>query len=189
MRCIKHDGTPDFLHPRDGSHVSNEIIVTKCGAPFGEKIIFASRGLELGCNILHIPRRKELTFLHIHNPTGLRCRDNEIGLTAQERWNLKDVNELSSNSSLFGIVNIRRDWHPMGGTYLTQQLTSVANGSASKRFCRCAIGLVVGCLENKIDALPIADGLDFVCHSAREFRSFNHAWSENEKQITTTKNS
>ena len=62
MCGVKNNGAAEFLHPRNRTHVGYKVVVTKSGAPFGEKIIPASRGLEFQGDIFHIPWGKELAF-------------------------------------------------------------------------------------------------------------------------------
>ena len=51
----------------------------------------------------------ELSFFDVDGKSRPRCRDKQIGLTAEKRGNLEEVNDFRGFACLFRFVNIRQD--------------------------------------------------------------------------------
>ena len=88
MGCVEDDPYAGFLHPGDGSHVRDEIVVAEGGPPLGDEVVRAAEGLELVGYVLNVPRRKKLAFFHIHDPAGAGGGLEQVGLAAEEGGNL-----------------------------------------------------------------------------------------------------
>ena len=183
MGGVEHHLRAEFLHPRDGAHVGDQIVVAKGRSTLGEEIVTATRSLELGGHIFHIPRREELAFFDIHHAPGLGGGHNEVGLAAEKRGDLENIDELGGDHGLLGRVDIRGDWRLDGGTDFGQQGATLSNRGAPEGFRRGAVRLVVGGLENKRRSLAIADFFNPVGHPAREGRRFDDARTENKKKF------
>ena len=64
-----------------------------CDPALGEEIVTAAFGLEFCGDIFHIPRREELAFFDIHDPAGVGGGSEKIGLAAEERRDLENIDE------------------------------------------------------------------------------------------------
>src|SRR5439155_25912934 len=86
-----------LAHPMERAHIGDEIIVTEGRATLRETEFFVAECDELFRNVLHIPRREELAFLHIDRPTSLGRGAEQIRLPAQKRGNLQQVDLFPGN--------------------------------------------------------------------------------------------
>ena len=90
-------GAVEFHHVRDPDEVVDESVVSEEGAALGEHEVVASR---FGCFAdwsSHLAWGEELSFFDV-NPAalcrrGLCGRDDEVGLSAQERGNLDQIHD------------------------------------------------------------------------------------------------
>src|SRR5438309_10019920 len=62
MRRIENDRITFFAHPVERAHVGDQIIVTEGCAALSETKLFATERRELLGNVLHVPRREELSL-------------------------------------------------------------------------------------------------------------------------------
>src|SRR5438309_802249 len=100
MRGVEDHRDAKGFHDWNGPHVGNQIVVTESGPTLGDHEL-ASAGLGgLFDDLSHFCGRKELTFLDVHDFSGLDGGVDQVGLTAQKCWNLKDIDDLSSHGGL-----------------------------------------------------------------------------------------
>ena len=82
--------------PQDGeaSHVRHQVVVAERDPPLRKDypVIAARKGLFQ--HILHVPGGKELPFLDIHRASARGGREEKVGLTAEKRRYLYDVQHL-----------------------------------------------------------------------------------------------
>ena len=71
----------------------------------------AAKGAHFVGDVHRVPRRKELTFLHIDRAAGLCGGFEQVGLTAQKRGDLQQVDKLRGDFGLLGGVDVGRDRH------------------------------------------------------------------------------
>ena len=57
----------------------------------------------------HVGRGHELTLLDVDRCAGFAGRDKEVGLSAEERWYLKYIDDFGRFSALIGGMHIRED--------------------------------------------------------------------------------
>ena len=175
MGGVENHLRAEFLHPGNRAHVGDQVVVAEGRSALGEEIVPATGPHEFGGDIFHIPRSEELAFFDIHHPAGFGCCHDEIGLTAEERGDLEDIDKLGSDLGFFGRVDIGGDRGLDGSSDFGQEGTTIANRSAAERFHRGAIGFVVGGFENKSRSLAITDFFDPGRHPASEGRRLDDA--------------
>ena len=56
-----------------------------------------------------VPRGEKLPLLDVDSSSGLRCGDEQIGLSAQEGGDLEDVYDLCNWAAVLGEVDGRHD--------------------------------------------------------------------------------
>src|SRR6185503_19835677 len=91
MRDIEYDGAVEALHDRKAAEVHNEIVVAERRAPLGEQEALVSRLSHFLDDVFHFPGREELALLHVNDLSGLGGGKDEIGLTAEKRRDLQNV--------------------------------------------------------------------------------------------------
>src|SRR4051795_697511 len=84
MCCVEDHAVSGFAYPMKRAHVSDEIVVTKRGAAFGETKLRVAKSDQFFSNIRYVPRREELTFFDINCPSGLRRCAQQVCLTAEK---------------------------------------------------------------------------------------------------------
>ena len=87
MRGIEDHRTAEPPHLYQSRHIDYQPAVTEGRASLREpQVPFSACAgdhlLDLLYRPFHVPRRHELAFLDVDNPSGLRCRLQEVGLTA-----------------------------------------------------------------------------------------------------------
>jgi hypothetical protein len=100
MRYIEHHWTAETLHDGKTSEIHHEIVVAKGSTTFGEQYTITAGLTDFLNDILHFPWGEELPFLHVHDLTGLRSCEEQVRLTREERWDLKDVENLPGRLAL-----------------------------------------------------------------------------------------
>ena len=88
---------------------------------------------DLGGDLRHVPRRKELAFLDVDCGPCLPCRQKKIGLPAQKGRNLEDVNGSGGFLALLGQVNIRQCGSADRATNLIENCEAVTDAGAAGR--------------------------------------------------------
>ena len=64
VRGVEADRAAELLHDRNRAQVSDEVVVSKAGAPIGEQNPLVSNRDEFLDDVLHIPRGEELPFFY-----------------------------------------------------------------------------------------------------------------------------
>ena len=94
VRHVEHDRHALRPHHRKRAHVDDEIVVAEARAALGDDDPRVARVDRLCDRMLHIVRREKLSLLDVHDPSGLRGGDDEIGLTREKRGNLQHVGDV-----------------------------------------------------------------------------------------------
>ena len=157
MRSIIRNGNAEGRHDGKRPHIADEIVVAEGSAPVAEDNPSVAGGPRFFKNSLHVPRRQELPFLDMERFAGLCRLDDEIGLPAQEGWDLEDVEDFRGRERLFGKVDIREDWDPIALLDFTQDRKPLCQARASEGVERESVGLVVAGLEDEVDAAALDD--------------------------------
>ena len=82
MGRVHHDRVSDLRHLRQAAHVSDQRVVAKGGAAFGQQDAFVAGGFDLGDDIGHIPRGQKLTLFDVHDLARIARGQQHIGLAA-----------------------------------------------------------------------------------------------------------
>ena len=96
-------------HDRQRPHVVDEGVVAEARAALGQQHVARAGGVELGDDVLHVPRREELALLDIDRPAGAGGGDEKIGLAAQEGGDLQSVDGLGDGGALAALVDVGDD--------------------------------------------------------------------------------
>src|SRR5205085_8241610 len=85
-----------------------EIVVTESRAALREDEILVAECDQLFRDILHVPRREELALLHVDDAAGFGRGLEQIGLPAQKRRDLQDIDHVSSDLGFRRRMHISR---------------------------------------------------------------------------------
>ena len=99
-------GQPKLAHDRQAAHVDHQIVVAERSAALGEQNLVVAGGGDLLGGVLDIVRRDELALLDVHDAAGASGVDQQIGLAAEERGDLQNVDGLGGELGLRGLVNV-----------------------------------------------------------------------------------
>ena len=125
-----------------------------------------------------------MPLLHIHDFSGLRRSDDEIGLPRKECRNLKDIENLARVLALRRLVHVGKDGHADLLPHFAKQVQALLDPRSSKRFDGCAIGLVIRGLEDERNARLRRDLLQLRRHEEHMVPAFDDARPRNEEQIS-----
>src|SRR5207253_3487655 len=95
MGRVKNDAVAGLTNPGQRAKVCDEIVITKGGAPFGEKELFRPKFLQLLRNVFHVPWGKKLPFLYVNGAAGFRGSAQQIGLPAKKGRDLQQIDEFT----------------------------------------------------------------------------------------------
>lgn len=174
------------MHPVNGTHVGDKVIVAKRRAAFREEKIPATGVFELIADVFDIPWGEKLAFFDIYDPSTLGGSHDKIGLAAEKGGNLEHIDILSGNFDVLRRVDIGRDGHAPLSPDLGEKLTTVLHAGSAKRADGCAIGFVIRGLEDKGRALILADGMDFLGHPTHKGRALDNTGPQKIEQIGTS---
>jgi hypothetical protein len=105
----------------------------------------------------HVVRGDELPFLDVDGFAGAATGEQQVGLPAQERRHLQDVDDLGGGRGLIGFVDIGQDTEPGRGTHLGECGEAVLQPRTAERLQGRAVGLIERSLENDRDAVLVGD--------------------------------
>jgi len=183
MGGIENDLTIQALHPINGSHVGDKVIIAECRPPFREEERLAAGGFEFFCHIGHVPGSQKLAFLHVDHPAGRPGRNDQVRLPAEKSGDLEHIDGLAGDLRLLGRVDVGRHGDSQFPPDLSQQEAAIPHPGAPERPERSPVGLVIRRLENEGRPLAIANGLQLFRHPAGKCRRFDHARPQNEQQL------
>src|SRR5690606_33241644 len=86
----------------------DECVVAEGYAPFGQEHVRIARLDDLVEDVLHVPGRKKLPLLDVHDAPGGGGSHQKVGLTAKEGGNLQHVDHLGDGGALLRFVHIRQ---------------------------------------------------------------------------------
>ena len=181
MRRIEDHWQTFLAHPVERAHVGHEVVVAEGRAALGDEEMAAAKGAHFVGDVHRVPWRKELAFLHIDRAAGFRSGFKQVGLTAQKRGDLQQIDEFRGDIGLFGGVNVGRDRHAELLANFSKNPAALARSGSAKRTHRCAVGFVEGCFENEMDAGAIGDVLERARHVPGEGLRLERAGTEDEK--------
>src|SRR5262249_46975777 len=95
-----------------------------------------------------VVRREELAFLDIDDATSAACRNEEIGLAAEERRNLENVGDSRRGFRLDGFVNVGKS-RKAGRLQGRQYPQTLAQAGTAIRSDGRAVGLIEGRFEDE----------------------------------------
>ena len=149
--CIEHHRFARGGHVSKACHVDHETSVAKRRSALAHHHILVAGIHDLLDDILHVPRRKELTLLHVQCTAGLGRSHEQVGLTAQERGDLQYIHILRHLRAVLGLMHIGQHRHPVLALDLGQPIQAFDAGPTRSADGR-AIGLVVTRFEDQTHA-------------------------------------
>jgi len=179
---IVDDGIAEFGEDGKGAHVDDEVVVPEAGATFSENDLGVAGGSDFFGDVAHVPRRKELCFLHVDDAAGFGGGDEEISLAREEGGDLQDVRDLGGGSGLGGVVDVGEDREMQIGFDFSEDAQSFIQSRAAKGSYRGTIGFVVRGFEDVRDAAIGGNLRDTFSHGPRMRFGFDDARTGNEKK-------
>ncbi len=87
---------------------------------------------DLGRDVRHVPWREELTLLHVDRLAGLAGCEQQIGLAAEEGWDLQHIDRPRGDGALIGCMHIGERRETGGFAHLGKDRQAVANPGAAR---------------------------------------------------------
>jgi hypothetical protein len=106
MCGVEYDRVARLCHDWQRAHISYERVVSKsCPALAHQNSLVASR-LDFGHGILNVPWGKELPLFDVDRLTGRPRRYEQVGLAAQTRRSLQNIDDLGDRCALLFLMHI-----------------------------------------------------------------------------------
>ncbi|OQB38810.1 MAG: hypothetical protein BWY06_01882 [Candidatus Latescibacteria bacterium ADurb.Bin168] len=141
----------------------------------GQDDLVVSRAGDLVDHVDHILRRQELPLLHVDAPPRARRGKEQVGLAAEERRDLQDVDNLGSRSGLRRLVHVGENGNADLSAHLRQDAQALVEARPPERRHGRAVRLVVRCLEDVGDLQAPAERGGRVRDPQAEVAAFDDA--------------
>src|SRR5579863_24157 len=131
----------------------------------------------------HIPGRNELALFDVDGAAAECCRDHEVGLAAQERRNLKHVDDLCDLSDIRNFVHVG-EYRKLNFVFdLSENAQTLFDTRPAKAANRGAIGLVVAGFEDQRKTQSAGHALDDLRHAHDVLFALDDAGAGNKEKI------
>jgi hypothetical protein len=131
----------------------------------------------------HVPGRNELSFLDVDRAAAQRSRHHEVGLAAQKRWNLQNIDCFRDTGDVRYFVNISEHRNLDFIFDLFQDAQAFLDARPAKAADRRAVGFVVTGFEDKRETECPGHALDDLCHTNGVLFALNHTGAGDEEEI------
>ena len=108
VRRVEHDGYTQGAHLREAPHVVHQAAVAEERAALAQQYVATTGRDKLVDHMPHVPRRQELTLLHVHRARRGRRGHQQIGLARQKGRNLDHIAHVRHRRSLVRFVDVGR---------------------------------------------------------------------------------
>ncbi len=181
VRCIEHDRSK-LAHDGERSHIHDQIGVAEAGAPFSNEDLLVASLAAFFHGMSHVPRRHELALLEIDCSTAERGSDYQIGLAAEKRGNLENIDDFGHLGHVGGFVHVGENWNAQLIFDFFQYSQAFFNAGTAKAANRSAIGFVIAGFEDEWEFERASHPLDNFRHADSVLFTFDDARAGNEKQ-------
>ena len=127
-------------------------------------------------------RGEELAFFDVHGAAGLGGGFEQVGLAAEERGDLQQIDVFGGDVRLLGGVDVGGDGDAEFLGDFAEDAAAFLDAGAAEGVDGGAVGLVEGGFENEMDAGAVGDFLERAGHFPGEGLGFQRAGAEDEKR-------
>ena len=149
MGGVEEDGAAEALHDLDPPKIHDQVSVSEHRSPFRHDHALRSGRARLVDRARHRCRIQELPFLEMYRLSGPRDGLDQLGLAAQERRHLDQVQDGSRLGRVGRLVHVARHRHLDRLADPRQLAKAVPDAGTAVALARRAVRLGVGGLENE----------------------------------------
>ena len=186
MCAVEHHRKTQRLHDRKRTHVNHKVMVAERGSPLYQDYPAGAAFLDLAGDGSHVFRGHELPFFDEHRLPGTAAGERQVGLTAEKRGNLQDINNRPGSFRFFGGVYIGEHRNFVACAYIVQDFQSPLDSGPAEGIVALTVGFVIGGFEDISDAETAGDFFrpcaDLICELLR----FRNAGACNEEKRRTS---
>ena len=179
---IVDNGITELGEDGEGAHVDDEVIVPEACAAFGEDDSGVAGASDFFGDVAHVPGRKELSLLYVHDAAGFGGGKEEIGLAREEGGDLEDVRDFGGGSGLRGVVDVGEDRKMQIGFDFAEDAQAFGQSRAAKGLYGGTIGFVVRGFEDVGNDGVGSNSGDAFSHGTRVRFGFDDTGAGNEKE-------
>ena len=184
--AVEDDGG-EFAHDGQGAHIDDEVVVAEAGTALAKADAFVAGVANLGDGVLHVGRRDELALLDVDGAAAFGGGDEEIGLAAEEGWNLHDefgvADGIREAGAVFRGVDVGEDWQASIFGDGAEDACAFDQAGAAEAADAGAVGFVVAGFEDVGDVEVRGDALDCLGEGAGVAFAFEDAGSADEEDL------
>src|SRR5262249_25126549 len=105
MGGVENYWCADLCQDWQRPHVGNERVVAEGNAAFSHEHVGITSAGNLGRHVGHVPGGKELALFDIDSAAGFCGGNQEIGLAAEKRRNLQNINRFRDQRALAWLMH------------------------------------------------------------------------------------
>ena len=149
MRGIEHNRTARLGENGQSAHIADQRVVAEARAPFREQDFVIPGASNFVGDVRHVPRRQELTLLHVDSAACASRSQQQICLPAKKCGNLQDVDNRGHRCTLAGLVHVRHYRAAELRLYFRKYIKGLGEADSPSRTHGRAIGLIETALINE----------------------------------------
>ena len=182
MGGIKDHRAAQGLELGQAPVIHHQGVVAKAAAPFSQPEAAAggiqARFRHLVHHLGHVPGGQKLALFHIHHllcaSHGLGGGFQQIGLAAEEGWDLEHIHDLGGGSGLVAFVDVGEHRHPKALAHLLEDFEALIGARPPIGLAGAAVGLVEAGFEHVTDAQLLADAAHLLGHLQHQIPALDH---------------
>src|SRR5690606_35020327 len=182
VRDIENDRIAGLSEQIEAARIHDEMVIAERIASLGQNDLVVPRGLDLAHRLVHVVRRDELSVLDVDHGPGLSGRHDELGLHAEIRRDLQDIDDLGGRRGLRRVVDVGQDRQLELPLDLLEQLQPFLEARTLVVVERAAVVLLERRLEDQRHAEILGDPFQSLGGAHHQRLGFDDARSADQKQ-------
>ena len=178
---VEDDGGEPAHHGKR-AEIDDEVVVAEASTAFGEQDALVAGRADFLHTVSHIPGGDELAFLDVDGAAGAARGDEKVGLAAEERGNLEDIDGFGDDTAVSGFVNVGKDRRAGIPGDAAEDARAFSQAGTAEALHAGAIGFVVTGFEDERNLEAGSDALKGFGHGARVRLRFDDAGTGDEKE-------
>ncbi len=167
MRDVVDHRRAEAADDRKRAHVDDQVLVSERRAALGDEDAVIPHFRSFVEDVLRFLGRQELPFLHADGASGACRSRDEIGLPAEERRDLQDVEHFRRRRGLGRLVDVGEERQTGRLAHGAEDLQPLIESRPAERLDRRAVGFIERRFEDEVDLQLVAQPRQHAGHPER----------------------